>query len=357
MRRFSSSLLVRGATLITAAMGDPAAAGGNAWRVDLHSVTVAQALTNSVRPQSSLLTTYYQAEVRWQPSTWFGVQSEMEGGQVVGHNQSEHLGENLGSQWRLNEMQEDPDLFVPIFYITGRTPDGQLSWRLGKISPESCFDDNRVARDKRNKFFAQPFFRNAAVAAASKGLGGFLRWTISPRAELGLCASDANARGTASGLSTWRGEWYHSVELTVRPLREAAQAAIRVVTWGTDRAGVKDGGWGVNADLEVAPTWVVFARMGDGSEQFARSREFASGGLAWEAPFGRRHDFLGVGLARAQAVRGGLQTETLGEAIYRWQINRFMALSPDVQYIRQPAHERGGSAWAFGLRWTMAYGR
>jgi len=336
----------------------PAAApGAQPWWLNLHSSTVVQALTRAAQEPHSLITTYYQAEWGWQPSTWFGLQTELEGGQVVGQRQTEHLGANLGSQWRLNEMQEDPDLFVPVLFLTGSTPGRELSWRLGKISPESCFDDNRVARAKRTKFIAQPFFRNPAVATASKGLGGYLHWTASPRAELALCASDANAHGTLSGLTTWRGEWFRSAELTVRPLTLPARAAVRLLAWATERGGVRDGGWGLNADCELTPKWVVFARAGSGSEQFARSREFFSGGIAWEAPFGRSRDFLGLGLAQAKAVRGGMHAENLAEVIYRWQFNRVFALSPDVQYIRHPALSNVGSAWAFGLRWSMAYTR
>ena len=307
------------------------------WWLRLHSSTVAQTLTDAAQEPRSLVTTYYQAEWGWQPSTWFGFQSELEGGQVVGERKAEHLGVNLGSQWRLNEMQEDPDLFMPVFFFTGSTPERELNWRLGKISPETSFDDNRVARSKRTKFIALPFYRNPAVAAASKGLGGYLHWIVSSQAELALCASDANARSTLSGFTTWHGEWFRSAELTLHPLADPARASVRLLTWATERGGVHDGGWALNTDWEIAPQWVTFARAGDGSEQFARSREFLSGGFGWEAPFGRPRDFLGLGLARAKAVSGGLHLETLGEVVYRWQINRLVALSPDVQYIRHPA--------------------
>jgi hypothetical protein len=79
---------------------------------------------------------------------------------------------------------------VTVFFFTGSTPGRELNWRLGKISPETSFDHNRVARSKRTKFIALPFYRNPAVAAASKGLGGYppsdmagawafgLRWSI-----------------------------------------------------------------------------------------------------------------------------------------------------------------------------------
>lgn len=327
------------------------------WWLRLHSSTVAQSLTDAAQEPRSLVTTYYQAEWGWQPSPWFGFQTELEGGQVVGQRKTEHLGLNLGSQWRLNEMQEDPDLFVPVFYFTGSTPGRELNWRLGKISPETCFDENRVARAKRTKFIAMPFYRNPAVAAASKGLGGYLHWTLSPQAELAVCASDANARSTLDGFTTWRGEWFRSAELTVHPRADPAQAAVRLLAWATERGGEHDGGWAVNTDWEIAPQWVAFARVGSGSELFAHSREFLSGGLAWEAPFGRSQDFLGLGLAQAEAVGDDLHRETLVEAIYRWQINRLVALSPDVQYIRHPARSNVADAWAFGVRWTIAWAR
>ena len=327
------------------------------WGLVLHSSTVVQSLTDVAQGERSLATTYYQAEGWWQPSGWFGIQTELEGGQVIGRDQAENLGINLGSQWKLNEMQEDPDLYVPIFFLMGRTPDGALAWRLGKISPENSFDDNRGAHAKRTKFLSQPLYKDTAIAAPNKGLGGYLRWTASPRAELAFCVSDANARNTLSSLTTLRGEWFRSAELTFRPLTKTEDATVRVLAWATERGGGRDDGWSVSADWEIAPTWVIFTRAGDGSERFARSRQFISSGVAWEAPFGRTQDFFGLGLARAKAVLGNTRTETLVEAIYRWQINRNFALSPDLQYIRQPARSTVGSAWLFGLRWSMSYVR
>lgn len=339
----------------------PAKSGGEApgknWELVLHSSTVGQSLRDAAQDQRSLATTYYQAEGRWQPSRWFGLQTELEGGQVLGQKHTENLGTNLGSQWKLNEMQEDPELFVPIFFVTGSTPEGELTWRLGKIAPENSFDDNRAAHGKRTKFLSQPLYKDTAIGAPHKGLGGFVRWTASPHVELALCASDANARNTLNGLTTLRGEWFNSAELTLRPRAQPAQATVRLLAWTTERGGISDDGWSVSADWEIAPTWVVFARAGDGSEQFARSRQFISSGVAWEAPFGRAQDYFGLGFARAKAVRSGVRSETLVEAVYRWQINRTFALSPDLQYIRQPARSTIGSAWLFGLRWAMTYVR
>jgi hypothetical protein len=53
------------------------------WWLRLHSSTVAQSLTDAAEEPRSLVTTYYQAEWGWQPSSWFGFQTELEGGHVV----------------------------------------------------------------------------------------------------------------------------------------------------------------------------------------------------------------------------------------------------------------------------------
>lgn len=319
------------------------------WRLELTSTSVAQGLSRVVEPQRALVTTYYSAKAVWQPAAWWMLRGELEGGQVLGHNRSEVLSDNAGSQWSLNQMQEDPTLLVALLHFAGTNSDGRLGWQLGKISPKNTFDDNRAARSKRTKFLAEPFVRNAAVAFAGKGLGGALRWDIAPRWQLGLSLSDANASSSKAGFSTWRGEWFRAAEVTWRP---DADGAVRVLAWGTEKQGVGDGGWGLSADRRIAPHCLLFVRAGGGSRHFAHSRRLVAGGVAWEQPFGREKDYLGLGVASGRALAGD-RTEWRGELFYRWQVNGVLALSPDVQFISHPAHSNLRSAWAWGLRCTL----
>lgn len=257
--------------------------------VTLFSGTVAHPLSRVAAGPSTLVTTYYQIEGAWPFTSQFALKFEVEGGQVIGNNHAESLSLSLGSAYRLNDLQEDPELFVPNLFLSGRVAGGAIRWKAGRLGLQSLFDDNRVARAKRTKFLSLPFTRNAAIAFPGKGLG----------AELG---------------------------------------------------------WAVSADAELAPATVAFLRLGSGSEHFARVRGFVAGGLAWEKPLGRKMDFAGLGLSRGMVVNGR-RTEIVAEIVYRYQATPWLALSPDVQWIRHPAFSLVNDAWAAGLRVALARSR
>ncbi len=322
----------------------------------LFSGTVAQTLSRVATGPRTLLTTYYQVEGAWPFAPPFALEFEVEGGQVIGNNHAESLSLGLGSAYRLNDLQEDPELFVPNLFLSGRAAGGAVRWKAGRLGLQSSFDDNRVARAKRTKFLSLPFTRNAAVAFPGKGLGAALDWTPTPRATLTVGAGDANAVSTQSGFATPRGEYFAAAELALRPRPDPKSAAFRLLAWRSERHGVRDAGWAVSADAELAPATIAFLRLGSGSEHFARVRGFVAGGLAWEKPFGRKMDFAGLALSRGTAVNGR-RTETVAEIVYRWQATPWLALSPDVQWIRHPAFSRVDDAWSVGLRVALARSR
>lgn len=327
-------------------------------KIFLFSGTVAQSLTRTERGPANLVTTYYQAEGVWPLARWVDVEFEVEGGQIVGNNHAESLSASLGSAYRLNDLQEEPELFVPNFFLSGKQASGAFRWRLGRLGLQAAFDDNRVARNKRTKFLALPFTRNAAVPFPGKGLGAVAGWAPNPRAALTGGVGDANAVSTRNDLARLRGEWWTGGELTLRPLADPAAAALRVLAWRTTRRNVPDDAWAVSADAALAPGTVAFVRLGNGSEHFARTHGLVAGGFAWENPFGRKTDFAGLAFSRGVAVATG-RRELLAEAVYRWQPVPWFALSPDVQWIRHPAlaRTRGPDAWAFGLRCAFSQAR
>lgn len=338
----------------TAQRGGDGGATPSKMKWVLHSSTVAQTLTEVEEQPSSLLTTYYQVEGTWDMLPNLGLHFEVEGGRVIGDEQTRSLGASLGSAYKLNDMQEGTELNNSTFYLIGQIPSANLRWKLGKVGQEEFFDDNRAARSKRRKFLALPFTRNPAVPFAGKGLGGALMWTPSEHTALTLSASDANAKGTKSGFTTWQGEWFTGAEVTVRPYMRPEKAAVRMLAWRTERSGVEDSGWGVSADHEIGPHLVAFVRVGAGSQHFARVRRFTGGGIAWEAPWGRSQDFFGIGVSRGEPLVEGWRTEILAEAIYRWQVTAHLALSPDVQFIHHPAKSNAEDAFAFGLRIALS---
>ena len=133
----------------------------------LFSGTVAHTISRVAAGPSTLVTTYYQIEGAWPFTPRLALEFEVEGGQVIGNNHAESLSLSLGSAYRLNDLQEYPELFVPNLFLSGRAAGGTVHWKAGRLGLQSSFDDNRVARAKRTKFLSLPFTRNAAVASLS----------------------------------------------------------------------------------------------------------------------------------------------------------------------------------------------
>ena len=105
-----------------------------ASQLTLFSGTVAQSLTHAPTGPANLVTTYYQAEGAWPLASWLGVEAEVEGGQIIGNNHAESLAISAGSVYKLNELEEEPELAVPNLFFTGKLDDGAWRWRLGRGS-------------------------------------------------------------------------------------------------------------------------------------------------------------------------------------------------------------------------------
>ncbi|MCX6934140.1 MAG: hypothetical protein NTZ29_15895 [Verrucomicrobia bacterium] len=148
-----------GGGLLLAGLGSGTLLGGqsgptSAGKLSFYSGTFAQSLTHAERGPRNLITTYYQVEGAWPVARRVDVEFEVEGGQIVGNNHAENLSSSLCAAFRLNDLQEEPELFVPNLFLSGKRADGTFRWRLGRLGLQASFDDNRVARNKRTKFLA-----------------------------------------------------------------------------------------------------------------------------------------------------------------------------------------------------------
>ena len=137
---------------------------------------------------------------------------------------------------------------------------------------------------------------------------------------------------------------------------------VHLTLWHADEredAGVLDG-WGANFNFSrlYADHWSTFVRLGyakDGGSILSLS---ASVGAAWsKVPGGNQ---LGLGLnwgeVNETTYGEGLPDQTTVELYYRIQMWEELAITPDIQYIRNPAlNPDASSTWVFGLRARLAF--
>jgi porin len=50
-----------------------------------------------------------------------------------------------------------------------------------------------------------------------------------------------------------------------------------------------------------------------------------------------RSDLLGFGVSRGEPFEGGQKDQYTAELFYRWQLSQNLAITPDIQYLRNPA--------------------
>jgi porin len=110
----------------------------------------------------------------------------------------------------------------------------------------------------------------------------------------------------------------------------------------------------------------AFFRLGRASGRFNEVRDFASAGVTAKGLFkGRAEDEAGLALVwggsapRARALQARLgapisKSEWSVEATYAVKLTDWLTLQPDLQYLINPAFERGRKSWVAGMRVALA---
>ena len=95
-----------------------------------------------------------------------------------------------------------------------------------------------------------------------------------------------------------------------------------------------------NVDQELGRKDVVaFFRFGYGDDDVTPVKIFVSGGVAFEAPFGREGDLVAIGVAWSDPSPDvGFRSETLLELFYRVEFAKAISITPDLQLVFNPAN-------------------
>lgn len=302
-------------------------------------------------------------------------------------------------------MQAWYQLDIPVGGGSGNL--GQVEVTLGKIDPFGFFDGNNIADDESEQFLNLAFIHNPLLDAggdigvgehgASPGLrlayvsdlngGNHITTSLAyfGAGDDGANYTDSFNNGLVIGQVEYAGKTFGGMD-----------GAYRLYAWSNGRAwdyfnalgeNVDDGvgnddgtcdagevcdeptlrerhtGWGLSLDQQVSANASLFARYGHstrGNLTFDRAYTLGAqfGGAAW----GRGSDRIGVayGLLKtsgtqklAQGVTGD---EHMFEAYYAFQLNDNLSLTPDFQWIRNPAgDETAKDVTVWGLRAKAAF--
>ena len=208
---------------------------------------------------------------------------------------------------------------------------------------------------------------SATMAVPNEGWGMALGGHLNENWYLigGFADSNSDPTEPFDGLDTFFNdrEYFKHIELGWNASRETAFLNnIHLTLWHNDErvAAATPSGWGGNVSFSksVNERWIPFIRGGWAEDAGTLLELSLSTGFAYQSvPGGNQLGFAyNWGKPNASTWGKGLETQHTFEAFYRIQLWKEFAITPDIQYIRNPAlNPEDDSLWVFGLRGRFAF--
>lgn len=242
--------------------------------------------------------------------------------------------------------------------------DGRFRFIFGKISAISWYNVHALSSSMRG-------FQNTALQsslskpAPGRGLGAGFGVEFTPHWVMVAGIHDANAKTDGNPFDTIdEGEFYYSAELRYQPTTPDRWRfdQVRLQVWYQDELEEKGTPAGHGASFMASRLFqdryfaFAFGGVSDGDATLYEADAVAGFGLAIDTRGRAARDALGIGLGWGRPSNDRLQEQYTGELFYRLQLVERVALTPSVQYVRNPAADpdRDG-ALLFGLRTRIAF--
>ena len=271
------------------------------------------------------------------------------------------LTDNVGSVNTLNATVFDKGAVVDELYWKQVALGGKLVVLAGKIDMLYHFDTNRVANDGYAQFYSYSLQNNPSIPGPLYGgFGGVVRANLPKNAYAMFGVGDSSM---GSAVVPWdtvdNDSWYQLLELGLSPdLPLLGKGNYRLTPWHNHLFGSDGFGIALNIDQELGrKDLIAFFRFGYGEKNVTPVKTFVSGGVAFEAPFGRKNDIVAIGVAWSDPSPGeGFRDETLLEILYQLEIAKSIALTPNLQLVIDPANNAGDDVVAVpGIRLLLKF--
>lgn len=272
------------------------------------------------------------------------------------------LAADVGLPWGINNSgSAGYDRFNQLWWQQSLM-NNKLVIQAGKIDQTTHFNTNRVASSDGRDFLMQSLVYSQTIAFPSNGLGFNIRYQPDPRLYVDAGLADANGnpdRKPNDSLDSFlEGHYFEAFEVGLVPDMKTVSPALgeghyRLMGWHTAEASNHGAGSGValSADQELPHQMVPFMRLGYCPAGAARTSIEVDWGVVSVAPFERSTDRLGFGATWARPTAPSTSDQFAFEFFYRAQAVDGFQITPDVEFIVNPALNPNSSFQAvFGIR-------
>jgi len=275
------------------------------------------------------------------------------------------LGFEIGYAGLLHSTLSDQRARLSNLYWRQRMKGGALVLFAGWVDTGDYVDVYMLASPWTSFFNLAFSTGSAAMPVPNEGLGLALGGYFSDSLYLIAGFADSNSHNPGDAFDTFFDdrEYFSHIEFGWNATRKTAFLNNAHLTlWHADErvAAGTAGGWGANISWSksVKDHWIPFIRAGYADDGGAILEKSFSTGFAYQTVPGGNQ--LGIGYnwgePSASTFEPGLRDQSSVELYYRIQLFKELAITPDLQYIKNPAlNPAEDSLWVFGLRARFAF--
>ncbi len=274
-------------------------------------------------------------------------------GTNIGQSQQWDLSDSLGSTFGTNSLQgsgAQRPIMVNLLYLKQTWDHQRIALYVGKLHPNQHIGLSPVNNDETSQFLGGPFDGDAAQNALGTYAPG-LALEIGPPNGFytHVLAIDNKAKPWDGTQTLFDGRYYEGIEGGwKRGIEGEGGRDLRVALYHQNPPGLGHGhGIGVGGDWEfhqhlldgLLNHWMPFGRLGFDTKSGTTVQQVSTAGLAQVLPFGRKGDLFGAASTWTRPAQPG-RHEQLTEFFYRLKVADSLELSPDLEWVRNPANTR-----------------
>jgi porin len=234
--------------------------------------------------------------------------------------------------------------------------DGSAGFVVGRLDPLD-FADVLGIGSQWNAFQNGATIANLALPLPDLGCGAGAGRSFNDQWIVAVTAHDLNGSQTRMDCFAKGLELYKQAYIGWSPSRsQRFSHAFMMTLWHADaRDAGQDSGRGVaiSSNWTLAEKWMPFIRVGVADGEAAIMKSQVSAGLTYT--FGRHRSQFGAAVSLQKPRVSGLDDQTTIETYLRWQVTPSLALSPNIQVLRNPAFNPKRSTIILGgLRFRYA---
>lgn len=237
--------------------------------------------------------------------------------------------------------------------------DKRMTVAAGRIDVTD-FIDVYAMMNPQTHFLNLAFSTNPTIAAPNQGLGVVAAGMITDHLYVQGGFADANGQSTQAGFDTFfdDSEYFSYAEVGLTTSQDRIYLDnVHATFWHTDArstAGAPRGqGFTLSAQKFVDDKWLPFARYGYADGEAALMQNTFSTGIGLQC---KNRDVFGAGISWGKPANSSRSDQFTSEIFYRFQLTEFLAITPDMQFIVDPANNANVDELVFfGIRLRAAF--